>query len=118
MSLANPVPAFLRTKPNPIRLSKSSVNPSMRLSMRTLILLSLFVNVANGCGNNAWRCVNARGSVEDDYVVTRACMKKVGFDSTCYCSHMAETYADPFGSDVDKFRQCCYTFDNYVPREC
>ena len=101
-----------------IRRSGSSVKPSARLSMKTLMLLSLFVNVASGCGSNAYRCVNEGGSVGDDWVVTRACMKKIGFDSTCYCSHMAETYADPFGSDINDFKKCCPTFSHYSAREC
>ena len=101
-----------------IRRSGSSIKPSARLSMKTLMLLSLFVNVASGCGSNAYRCVKDGGSVGDDWVVTRACMIKIGFDSTCYCSHMAETYADPFGSDIAAFKNCCSTFSHYHAREC
>ena len=98
--------------------SGSSIKPSARLSMKTLMLLSLFVNVASGCGSNAYRCVNEGGSVGDDWVVTRACMKEIGFDSTCYCSHMAETYADPYGSDIAAFKNCCPTYTHYRAREC
>ena len=106
-------------KPNStIRLSGIPAKPSVRLSMKTLMLLSLFVNVANGCGSNAYRCVNSGGSVDDDAAITRACMIKVGFDSDCYCYHMAETYADPYGNDINAFKNCCRDYDHYYPREC
>ena len=85
------------------------------LQLHSSQLIRIF---SSGCGNNAYRCVNGRGSVEDDWKVTRECIEKVGFDSTCFCSHMWETYADPYGSDINEFKKCCAGYDGYYAREC
>ncbi|KAJ7867812.1 hypothetical protein B0H13DRAFT_1636050 [Mycena leptocephala] len=78
----------------------------------------LTCNFSQGCGDNAYRCVNPNGSVEDDWNATKACMDKVGITNTCYCSHRAETYADPDGNNIQKFKDCCDATPNYGWREC
>ena len=103
-------------KPNPFRFSGSS---SVRLSMKTLMLLSLFVNVANGCGDHAYRCVSDLESISQDWAATENCMQKVGFSLECECWHRFETYAHPFGDDIQSFIDCCESYGNqYVAREC
>ena len=108
-------------RPNPYSTTHHSVMPSTRLSMKNLLLLSLFVNVASACGNNAYRCVKEGGSVAKDWEVTWECMQQVGFDATCTCYHMVETYADPSGSDINDFKndfkKCCAEV-GYHAREC
>ena len=86
--------------------------------MKTLVLLSLFVNVANCCGDNAYRCVDPDGSVDGDWAVTRSCMIRLGFSDDCWCSHRAEWYADPSGADINAFKNCCRSFPNFGWREC
>ena len=86
--------------------------------MKMLILLSLFTSVAMSCGNNAYRCASGTSSVEEDWHHTQLCMDKVGFSATCWCYHMAENYADPSGRDIQAFKDCCLSYDNYSWREC
>lgn len=86
--------------------------------MKTVILLSLYISVANGCGNNAYRCVNPAGSVLQDWEVTQSCMTKVGFSDTCWCYHYAENFADPTGDNIEAFKNCCLSYPNYNYREC
>ena len=64
-------------KPDPYSTIRHSVKLSTPLSMKNLLLLSLFADVASGCGSNAYRCVNDRGSVKDDWRVTRECMERI-----------------------------------------
>lgn len=44
--------------------------------------------------------------------------KRIG--DTCYCSHWAEYYCDPYGSDqIQKFKDCCEgQGENYYWDEC
>jgi hypothetical protein len=86
--------------------------------MKIFILLSLFTSVAMSCGNNAYRCVNPQGTVAEDWHHTQLCMDSVGFSDTCYCVHRAETYADPYGDNIQKFKDCCDSYENYSYREC
>ena len=92
-------------KPSPYSTIHLSGSPTVKmsvvcLSMKTLMLLSLFVNVANGCGNNTHRRISGRGTVSRDWGVTKACVERVESSSNCCYHHMRETYADPFGSDI------------------
>jgi hypothetical protein len=84
--------------------------------MKSLIVFNLLIAVASACGNNAYRCVG-NGSVEDDWKHTNACCAML-FEETCYCSHRAETYCDPSGGNIQKFKDCCDQWDNYYAREC
>ena len=83
-----------------------------------LILLSLFTSVAMSCGNSAYRCVNPDVDPSEDWRHTKLCMERVGFSATCWCYHRAEDYADPSGDDIQKFKDCCQSYDNYSYREC
>jgi hypothetical protein len=88
--------------------------------MKMLILLSLFTSVAMSCGDDTYRCVNPDDTVEEDWRHTKLCMEKVGISDTCWCSHRAEYYAD-VGSDdikIQKFKDCCESYDNFGWREC
>jgi hypothetical protein len=83
-----------------------------------LILLSLFTSVAMSCGDNAYRCKNPEGTVAEDWHHTQLCMDSVGFSATCYCWGAAETYADPSGNDIQDFKDCCQSYNNYAWVEC
>ncbi|KAE8846665.1 hypothetical protein HRS9139_01232 [Pyrenophora teres f. teres] len=80
------------------------------------ILLLQFAAVAIACGDNAYRCVGPNG-VGDDWAKTNHCCVTLAQD-TCYCSHMAETYCDPDGSNIENFKDCCGSFQGYEAREC
>ncbi|KAJ7871567.1 hypothetical protein B0H13DRAFT_2349854 [Mycena leptocephala] len=90
----------------------------MRSIAGYIAIVALAATQVKGCGDNAFRCVNPDGSVEDDWNATNACMDKVGITNTCYCSHRAEFYADPDGNNIQKFKDCCDATPNYGWREC
>ena len=104
-------------RPDPYSTIRHSVKPSTRLSMKNLLLLSLFVNVASACGNNAYRCIKDGGTVDMDWKITVQCMNKIGFAETCTCIHRLEVYFDPYGLDINAFKKCCADF-GYYAREC
>lgn len=95
--------------------------PASNLSaspMKIVIILSLFATVAMSCGDNAFRCVNPDTSVDQDWHHTELCMDRVGFSDTCWCYHRAETYAVPTGDDIQAFKDCCQSYDNFAYRQC
>lgn len=70
------------------------------------------------CDDYAIRCVNPEGTIGDDYCITRACMMQVEIADTCWCSHMAEDYADVGSAKAGDFEKCCQSFPNYSARYC
>jgi len=85
--------------------------------MRAIIVVLTFAVSVIACGENAFRCVNPRGSYDDDWRVTNECMDDLDISDTCYCSHKAAYYADATGM-VDEFKECCQDYGNYEAREC
>ena len=85
--------------------------------MKMLVLLSLFTSaMALSCSNsdNALRCVDPNGDDSGaNWRLTAACMKRVGFEDTCWCYGRAEDYASPSDDKVQAFKDCCggYNWD-------
>lgn len=87
--------------------------------MKAIIVALAFAASAIACGDNAYRCKNPQGTIEDDWKFTQDCMQRVGFEDTCWCYHRAQTYADP-GSQakIEAFQKCCNSLQNYAAAEC
>lgn len=85
--------------------------------MKVFCTLLLYVAIASACGDNAYRCINPEGSISQDWAKTNYCCNQLAED-TCYCSHRAETYCDPYGPNIDRFKKCCESFTDFSWREC
>ncbi|CAJ0555434.1 Ff.00g054990.m01.CDS01 [Fusarium sp. VM40] len=60
----------------------------------------LAVPAVYACGDNSYRCKNPDKSIQDTYKVTmEICNGR--------CSHWAEDYCDPFGDNIQKFKEKC-----------
>ncbi|TGO81895.1 hypothetical protein BPOR_0980g00010 [Botrytis porri] len=66
----------------------------------------LAATTAYACGDNAYRCKNPDKSVDEMWQVTHKICNNLQEDD-CYCSHWAEYYCDPYGGNVEKFKQQC-----------
>lgn len=80
------------------------------------ILLLHFTALAIACGDNAYRCVGP-DTVSDDAAKTNQCCTSLGQD-TCYCYHRAENFCDPDADNIQNFKDCCGSFQDYEAREC
>jgi hypothetical protein len=112
-----------QTLPFYLEVSKSKpcndycISLQITLVMKFLTACLVFIGVASACGDNAYRCVNPDGFVTDDWAKTKACCNKIA-EEYCYCSHRAEEYCDPFGSNIQKFKDCCESYKGFEWREC
>lgn len=86
--------------------------------MKFLPEILLLASAVYACGDNAYRCKNPDASVSEDWEVTNKICTQLGED-TCYCSHWAEYYCDPFGDNIAKFKQMCEAHaENWYWTEC
>lgn len=85
--------------------------------MKLLIVLSIFITLVTSCKDNAYRCVGNEG-VSKDKEHTYACRDKLELGD-CWCYHMAEYYANPFGQkEIQDFKDCCLNYEGYSWRVC
>ncbi|KAK0619124.1 hypothetical protein B0T14DRAFT_566016 [Immersiella caudata] len=73
------------------------------IALLTTLLFS--ATLTSACGSNAYRCIT-RESSEKDWQLSKKCGGKVGADEDCYCSHWAEYFMDPYGDQIEKFKEC------------
>jgi hypothetical protein len=89
--------------------------------MRVIILVLAFAVSVIACSDDAYRCVNPNGSVDDDWQATQKAMKSSGLShgNTCWCYRYAEDYVQLNGEDqIGKFQKACESQPNYSWREC
>jgi hypothetical protein len=82
------------------------------------ITFLLYIALTSACGENAYRCVNPDGSVEDDWAKTQECAVKLGTLSECWCWGLAQFHIDAPSDKIDAFKKCCESSENFGWREC
>ncbi|KAF7888575.1 uncharacterized protein EAF02_003116 [Botrytis sinoallii] len=68
--------------------------------------LLIAATTAYACGDNAYRCKNPKKIIAEEWKATHEICNNLREDD-CYCSHWAEYYCDPYGGNIQKFKDQC-----------